>query len=90
MDVMYLRRLFYARLGALSHERRKLSRQASELSQVSACSPIAAQASTRLADLNALAQQLHDNSATEFKTYMQLTSVYRCGVSESTCGSVCE
>ena len=90
MDVMYLRRLFYARLGALSRERRELSRQASEVSQVRGEETGAAQASTRLADLNALAQQLHDNSAAEFKTYMQLTSAYRRGVSETATDCVCE
>ena len=90
MDMMYLRRLFYARLGALSRERRELSRQASEVSQVRGEQTGAVQASTRLADLNALAQQLHDNSAAEFKTYMQLTSAYRRGVSETALDCVCE
>ena len=72
---MQLRALFYARLGALSRERKELLRQAP-----AGATQTAAQASTRLADINTLAQQLHDNSAAEFKTYMQHTSAYRRGV----------
>ena len=86
MDVMYLRMLFYARLSALWRERMELFCQASDVSQVRAEETSAAQASTRLADLYALAQQLHDNSAAEFSTYVQLTFAFQCGVSDSACG----
>ncbi|KAL0056282.1 hypothetical protein WJX82_009523 [Trebouxia sp. C0006] len=45
-----------------------------------ACTQRQFQAASRMAATNALAQQLHDNSAAEFKTYMQLTSAYRRGI----------
>ncbi len=85
VDMMYLRMLFYARLGALSRQRKDLLQQASHLAEVPAEDMDAVQAASRLAATNALAQQLHDNSAAEFKTYMQLTSAYRRGVSPVTC-----
>lgn len=85
VDTMYLRMLFYARLGALSCQRKKLLQQASHLAEVLAEDVDAVQAASRLAATNALAQQLHENSAAEFKTYMQLTSAYRRGVSPMTC-----
>ena len=81
VDMMYLRMLFYARLGALSRQRKGLLRQASHLVEVPTKDMDAVQAASRLAATNALAQQLHDNSAAEFRTYMQLTSAYRRGVS---------
>ena len=81
VDLMYLRMLFYARLGALSRQRKELLRQASHLAEVPTEDMDAVQAASRLAATNALAQQLHDNSAAEFRTYMQLTSAYRRGVS---------
>ena len=85
VDMMYLRMLFYARLGALSGQRKELLQQASHLAEVPAEDMDAVQAASRLAPTNALAQQLHDNSAAEFQTYMQLTSAYRRGVSPMTC-----
>lgn len=81
VDTTYLRMLFYARLGALSCQRKELLQQASHLAE----DVDAVQAASRLAATNALAQQLHENSAAEFKTYMQLTSAYRRGVSPMTC-----
>jgi len=73
---MHLRRLFYAKMGALKRERKQL------LQQVPAgAAQSTLEASTRLADITAIAQQLHDNSAAEFKTYMQFGSAYRRGVS---------
>ncbi len=75
-DLMHLRRLFYAKMGALKRERRQL------LQQVPAgAAQSTLEASTRLADITAIAQQLHDNSAAEFRTYMQFGSAYRRGVS---------
>ena len=75
-DLMHLRRLFYAKMGALKRERKQL------LQQVPAgAAESTLEASTRLADITAIAQQLHDNSAAEFRTYMQFGSAYRRGVS---------
>lgn len=86
VDMMYLRMLFYAKLGALSRQRKELLRQASHRAEEVPTEDMdAVQAASRLAATGALAQQLHDNSAAEFKTYMQLTSAYRRGVSPTTC-----
>ena len=76
MDMMYLRRLFYARLGFLSRERKELLRQAN-LEAMHTTNP----ASNRATSSIMLAQQLQDNIATEYRVYMQLISVYRRGVS---------
>ncbi|KAL0055425.1 hypothetical protein WJX82_000314 [Trebouxia sp. C0006] len=74
-DLMHLRRLFYAKMGALKRERKQL------LQQVPAgAAESTLEASTRLADITAIAQQLHDNSAAEFRTYMQFGSAYRRGI----------
>ncbi len=68
---MHLRRLFYAKMGALKRERKQL------LQHVPAgAAQSTLEASTRLADITATAQQLHDNSAAEFKTYMQFGSAW--------------
>ena len=75
-DLMHLRRLFYAKMGALKRERKQLLRQVPAGAAESTL-----EASTRLADITAIAQQLHDNSAAEFRTYMQFGSAYRRGVS---------
>ncbi|DBA89302.1 TPA: hypothetical protein ACH3X2_004799 [Trebouxia sp. C0005] len=81
VDMMYLRMLFYAKLGALSRQRKELLRQASHRAEEVPTEDMdAVQAASRLAATGALAQQLHDNSAAEFKTYMQLTSAYRRGI----------
>ncbi|DBA95755.1 TPA: hypothetical protein ACH3X1_001309 [Trebouxia sp. C0004] len=75
IDLMHLRRLFYAKMGALKRERKQL------LQHVPAgAAQSTLDASTRLADITAIAQQLHDNSAAEFKTYMQFGSAYRRGI----------
>ena len=73
---MHLRRLFYAKMGALKRERKQLLRQVPAGAAESTL-----EASTRLADITAIAQQLHDNSVAEFRTYMQFGSAYRRGVS---------
>ncbi len=82
---MYLRRLFYARIGSLARERKKLLQHLPY-----GVGESASQASSRLADVNSIAQQLHDNSAAEFKMYLQMTSAYRRGVSfqSSRCQSI--
>ena len=72
---MHLRRLFYARLGFLSCERKELLRH----------TPVGAiqttfEPTTRLAAVGKLAQQLHNNGATEFRTYMQQVSAFWRGV----------
>ena len=73
---MYLRRLFYARLGSLSRERKELLRQAN-LEAVHTTYPDSNKATSSVM----LAQQLQDNIATEYRVYMQLVSAYRRGVS---------
>ena len=73
---MYLRRLFYARLGSLSRERKELLRQAN-LEAVHTTYP----ASNKATSSVMIAQQLQDNIATEYRVYMQLISAYRRGVS---------
>ena len=73
--MLHLRRLFYAKLGALRRERKELLRQVP--AGVAGATP---DASTRLAEINFIAQQLHDNSAAEFRAFMQLSSAYRRGV----------
>ena len=78
VDMLHLRRLFYAKIGALRRERRQLVQQVP-----AGAAHSTAEASTRLADITAIAQQLHDNSAAEFKTYMQFCSAYQRGVSIS-------
>jgi len=75
-DLMHLRRLFYAKMGALKRERKQLLQQVP-----TGAAQSTVEASTRLAEITAIAQQLHDNSAAEFKTYMQFGSAYRRGVS---------
>jgi len=85
VDMMYLRMLFYASLGALSRQRKELLQEASHLTEVPAEDMDPVQAASRLATTNVLAQQLHDNSAAEFKTYMQVTSAYCRGVSPMIC-----
>ena len=77
-DLMLLRRLFYAKLGALRRERRALLQQVP--TGATGAAP-ALDASSRLATILTAAQMLHDNSAAEFKAYMQLTAAYRRGVS---------
>lgn len=75
VDLMLLRRLFYGKLGALRRERKVLLQQVpTETSET------APDASERLATITSAAQQLHDNSAAEFKMFMQLTAAYRRGV----------
>ena len=77
---MHLRRLFYSRIGALKRERKLL------LQKVPAgAAETAPDAATRLADINDIAQQLHDNSAAEFRAYMQLSAAYCRGVSDHSC-----
>ena len=72
---MLLRRLFYGKLGALRRERKVLLQQVpTETSET------APDASERLATIMSAAQQLHDNSASEFRIFMQLTAAYRRGV----------
>ena len=78
VDMIHLRRLFYAKIGALRRERSQLVQQVP-----AGAAHSTAEASTRLADITAIAQQLHDNSAAEFKTYMQFCSAYQRGVSIS-------
>ena len=73
--MMFLRQLFYNRLSALSRERKELLRQVPP-----GITEAMLDASTRLADFNAIAQQLHDNSAAEFRAFMLFTSAYRRGV----------
>lgn len=74
---MHLRRIFYGRVGALARERRQLLLKL----PVSGAIESAPEASSRLADVRTVAQQLQDNSCTEFRMYLQLTSAYRRGVS---------
>ena len=72
---MLLRRLFCGMLGALRRERKVLLQQVpTETSET------APDASERLATIMSAAQQLHDNSAAEFRIFMQLTAAYRRGV----------
>ena len=78
VDLIHLRRLFYGRVGALARERRQLLLKL----PVSGASESAPEASSRLADVRTVAQQLQDNSCTEFRMYLQLTSAYRRGVSK--------
>ena len=82
VDLMHLRRLFYARLGALARERKQLLQQL----PVTGASTSAPEASSRLADVRTIAQQLQDNSCLEFRMYLQLTSASRRGVSHSLLG----
>ena len=72
---MLLRRLFYGKLGALRRERKALLQQVP-----TGATETATDASDRLASIVTAAQQLHDNSAAEFRTFMQLTAAYRRGV----------
>ena len=72
---MLLRRLFYGKLGALRRERKALLQQVP-----TGATETATDASDRLASIMTAAQQLHDNSAAEFRTFMQLTAAYRRGV----------
>lgn len=80
VDLMLLRRLFYAKLGALRRERKALLQQVP-----TGAAETAPEASARLAAVMTAAQELHDNSAAEFRTYMQLTAAYRRGVLKSLC-----
>ena len=80
VDLMLLRRLFYAKLGSLRRERKELLQQVP-----TGAAETAPEASDRLAAIMTAAQQLHDNSAAEFRTYMQLTAAYRRGVLQSLC-----
>ena len=73
--MMHLRRLFYARLGSLSRERKELLHHIPVGAIQTTFEP-----TTRLAAVGKLAQQLYDNSATEFRTYMQRLSAFRRGV----------
>ena len=75
VDLMLLRRLFYGKLGALRRERKTLLQQVP-----TGATETASDASSRLATIMTAAQQLHDNSAAEFKAFMQLTVAYRRGV----------
>ena len=75
VDLMLLRRFFYAKLGALRRERQALLQQVP-----TGATETDPDASSRLAMIRIAAQQLHDNSAAEFRTYMQLTAAYRRGV----------
>ena len=74
-DLMLLRRLFYGKLGALRRERKALLQQVP-----TGATENAPDFSDRLASIMTAAQQLHDNSAAEFKAFMQLTAAYRRGV----------
>ena len=75
-DILHLRNLFYGKLSALATRRREL------LHQVPAdAAETSLHASSRLADIMSIAQQLQDNSVAEFKVFMQLSSAYSRGVS---------
>lgn len=71
-DLMLLRRLFYGKVGALRRERKALLQQVPR-----GATETATDASDRLASINTAAQQLHDGSAAEFRTFMQLTAAFR-------------
>lgn len=82
--MMHLRRLFYGRIGALRRERALLLHRVP-----SGAAETAPDAATRLADINDIAQQLHDNGAAEFRAYMQLSAAYCRGVSSGVLRKAC-
>lgn len=75
-----MQRLFHAKLGASRLKRKALLQQ---VQTGAAETPL--EASARLAAVMGAAQQPHDNSAAEFRSYMQLTAAYCRGVLQSLC-----
>lgn len=75
-DVLHLRRLFYAKLGALARERTALLDRSPAGAIASAV-----HASNRLTEVVDIAQELQSNSAQEFRTHLQFSSAYSRGVS---------
>lgn len=80
-DVLQLRRLFYAKLGALARERRALWAKAPAGAIESAL-----HASSRLDEVVQIATELQDNSTQELRTHLQFDSAFYRGVS---CTQLC-
>ena len=74
-DILRLRSLFYAKLGALARDRRAL------LVRVpSGAIESALHASSRLDEVVQTAQEIQDNSTQELRTYKQFSSAFCRGV----------
>ena len=73
-DVLYLRQLFYHKLGQLARERqsllRNMMRHKMEMSHVS----------DKLSETTRWSDELRENGAEEYRAYLQFTSVYLRGV----------
>lgn len=74
-DVLYLRRLFYSKLGALARDRQDLLRQIP-----TGAAETAASTSSQLGQTAEMAQALQANSAAELRAYMQFLSAFGRGV----------
>lgn len=74
-DLMLLRRLFYGKLGVLSRSRKDCLKR-----MPFGAATTAAEINGRLAEVAAIAQELHDITAEEFQTKLQFTSTYRRGI----------
>ena len=74
-DLMLLRRLFYGKLGVLDRERKQCLK-----GMPFGAAATAHEVNSRLAEVVAIAQELHDITAAELQTKLQFTSAYRRGV----------
>ena len=74
-DVLHLRRLFYAKLGALARERTALTEKVPVGVVQSAL-----HASSRLNQVVDIADQLQESSKQELRTHMQFKSAFSRGV----------
>ena len=74
-DLLYLRQLFYGKLGQLSRQRQVL------LDQLMECQQAASTPLDRSTGLDRLAEALRKNAAEEYRTLMQFASALYCGVS---------
>ncbi len=80
-DLLYLRQLFCHKLGQLARERNRL------LSKMTGCKMDMSHASDKLAEMTKWSDHLRENGAEEYRTYMQLSTVYYRGV-WCTCHSI--
>lgn len=74
-DVLYLRQLFYGKLGQLSRQRQVL------LDQLIECHQAASTPLDKSTGLNRLAEALRKNAAEEYRTVLEFAAAFHCGVS---------
>ena len=74
--MMYLRRLFFGKMGQLARERKNMiAKLPTDPMSMRLC-----HASDKLTEMERLAEQLRANGAEEYRTYVQLSSAFYRGV----------